>query len=251
MDRPRLEYVGFGAMRSGRNEACDALYFPLPYGEDVGQGRVTFEDLDAARVCRGEHMPYPGAAPYRRGDWVYEISDSPWLLERHEYEVAHYRTPLLETYRHYLFVFHGEFVEVIAQGIWFDRPDPADPSALPVGHPLRRLDGRAAPEIHTSPTGIVWELRRNPEAVPDLVAGSRLCSQRLYQFNFVFDGQSSESASVWLRTAEGRTTARLDRDWVGTFATLDGVPSAEDFFEVWEAYVAEVAARRREMGKVP
>jgi hypothetical protein len=59
---------------------------------------------------------------------VFTVADSPWLAERHDYEMQRYSTPLLETYLHYVFQFHDEFVEAIAEGIWLDATDPCRPS---------------------------------------------------------------------------------------------------------------------------
>jgi hypothetical protein len=248
VDSPRLIYGRVGPLAGNAHRNPDALYFPLRYPEP-GEGRVTFEGLDSVRVCRGEYMPYEEAGPFARGDWVYEVSDSPWLTERDAYEAGHYETPLIGSYRHFLFTFHDEFVEAIALGIWFDRPDPADPLSTALDHPLARLDGRAPAQSRRSPSGIVWELLRSPKDEDALIEDSKLCSQRLYQFNLVLDGESSESASVWLRTLDGRTTSRLALMWVGEVARRDGLVMAEDFFDAWEDYVAQVAERRRAMGK--
>lgn len=246
---PRLVYVHASPLRPDPDWGCDALYFRLPDRDAALEGRVTFEGLDAVRVCRGEHRPFEPAEQHQQGDWVHEISDSPWLSERHAYEVAHYRTPLIGRYHHYLFTFHDQFVEAIAEGIWLDKPDPLRPRDVPLDHPLAYLDETAAPEPRTSPTGLRWELRRSPKPDSVLMGGSELCSQRLYQFNLVLDAESSESASVWLRTVDGQTTSYLKRSWVGTVASRAGLAQPEDFFDVWEQHVAEVAHRRRVMGK--
>lgn len=248
---PRLVYGHVSPLAAADDDDrdCDAVYFPLPHNAGPGEGRVTFEGLDAVRACPGEYVPYELAVPFTRGDWVYEISDSSWLSERHAYESRHYDTPLIGTHRHYLFVFHDEYVEAIAQGIWFDEPDAADPRSLPRDHPLARLDGLVSAEPRTSPSGIAWELRRSPKSREAVLQDSELCSQRLYQFNLVLDGRSRESASVWLRTIDGHATSLLKRDWVGGVASVDGIAEPEDFFDAWERYVADVAGRRRAMGK--
>lgn len=62
------------------------------------------------------------------------------LEERHSYEMRYYATPLLDTHRHYLFRFHDEFVEAIAEGIWLDQADRSDPFASPISHPLAFFD---------------------------------------------------------------------------------------------------------------
>jgi hypothetical protein len=133
---PRLVYGGLDLFSAdGRDQAYTAVYFEV--AASGGLGRVTFEGLDAIRASRGEHLPFDNDhARFRHGDWVYTVDRSPWLRERHDYETRHYATPLLETHRHYLFVFHDEFVEAIAAGIWLDLADRA--------RPIRRADSQAA-----------------------------------------------------------------------------------------------------------
>jgi hypothetical protein len=37
----------------------------------------------------------------------------------------------MNTHQHYTFAFHDEFIEAIAEGIWFDVTDPARPLPSP------------------------------------------------------------------------------------------------------------------------
>jgi len=245
---PRLVYGELPLSSRDGDRPPTALYYERAQGEGGGLGRVTFEELDAVRAARGERPPYD----LRRetaGEWVFSMGDSPWLRERHEYETRHYDTPLLDAYQHYVFLFHDQFVEAIAQGIWFDTPDPSAPMAPPAGHPLDALPDTLPAETHRSPSGIEWELRRSPDPAADLLRWSELCSQHLYQFNLVLDGRSSPAASVWLRSVHGVSRCRMTRPWAGEMARRDGLVQPEDFFEPWEGYVGEVAARRRQMGR--
>jgi hypothetical protein len=172
--------------------------------------------------------------PRQAANWVFTVDESPWLAERHHYEVARYSTPLLDTHQHYTFAFHDEFVEAIAGGIWFDVADSARPFARPDQHPLARLDPGTDRERFRSPSGIEWALRRAARGDADLVRDSRLCSQRIYQINLLLDGHSSEGASIWLRTRNGRTVSRLVRPWPGG-----------------EVAQREGIAKRRAVGDVP
>jgi hypothetical protein len=101
-----------------------AVYFeihdPPENGEPGELGRLTFERLEAIKVTGGEYLPYERP---ENGAWVYDIDDSPWLAEHHEYILRHYGRSLLEAHRHYVFVFHDEFIEAIAEGIRLDRVD--------------------------------------------------------------------------------------------------------------------------------
>jgi hypothetical protein len=244
---PRLAYGGLN-LASEADDGYTAIYFTVAGGGSLG--RVTFEGLDAVRAARGETLPYDIAPPRTAGDWVFTVDESPWLAERHHYEMQRYSTPLLETHQHYVFQFHDEFAEAIAEGIWLDIADPARPHARPARHPLAELDPGLPCERFRSAPGIEWELRRAPGPEAQLASDSRLCSQRLYQLNVVLDGRSREGASIWLRTRNGRTISRFSRPWPGgELAWHEGIAQPGDFSGPWEAYLASVAERRREMGR--
>jgi hypothetical protein len=243
---PRLVYGSLGlASASGRDEAYPAVYFEISGGS---LGRITFEGLDAVKAARGELLPYGTASPRIPGDWVFTVAESPWLAERHRYEMQLYSTPLLETHLHYVFQFHDEFVEAIARGIWLDTADPSRPFDRPTQHPLAPLPDSLPGERHLSPSGIEWELRRSPITDSELANRSHLCSQRVWQLNLILDGRSSEGASIWLRTRNGRTTSRLIRPWPpGELGSHEGPAQPHDFTEAWEECLAAIAKRRRAM----
>jgi hypothetical protein len=210
---------------------------------------MTFEGLDAIRAARGEHLPYPLPDRYRHGDWVFVVDGSPWLRERHRYETDHYATPLLDTHRHYLLMFHDEFVEAIAEGIWLDRADRDAPFAPSAAHPLRPFGPELPAERFTSAAGLEWELRRSARPAADLIRDSRYCWQRVFQLNLLLDGASHESATIWLRTVGGVLLSRMTRPWVGEIARLEGFAQPSDFSHQWESHLEAVAQRRRQMGK--
>src|ERR1039457_5665129 len=213
-----------------------------PAGPPGGRG--------AGGAARGGPLPSVINPPRTRDDWVFTVDDSPWLAERHHYEMQRYSTPLAETHQHYVFQFHDEFAEAIAEGIWLDIADPARPYARPARHPLAELDPGLPRDRFRSASGIEWELRHAAGSDAELISDSRLCSQRLYQLDLILDGRSREGASIWLRTRNGRTVSQFARPWPGgELARHEGVARPEDFEDPWEAYLASVAQRRREMGR--
>jgi hypothetical protein len=243
---PRLAYGTMPIRPMDDEYPLDALLFPM---DDNTIGRVTFEGLDAIRAARGELLPYEREdVPYTRGEWVYLIEGSAWLEERHRYELGHYETPLLDRYDHYLFSFHDEFVEAIALGIWFDKPEPSGLLSRPAEHPLLHLPEATIEERSTS-FGIDWEMRVNPRETRELVEDSHLCSQRLLQYNLVLDGTSREHASVWLRTRRGRTSSAFVTGFFGNERVeSEGSADRTTFADRWLTCVEAVANRRREMG---
>lgn len=98
--------------------------------EDEQYGRITFQNLDAIKMCRGEMPPYEDEEEFEMGTWVYKVENSLWLQERYTYEKKHYENnyewgnsveEMLTDYSHYFFRFHDEFVEAIAKGFWYEK----------------------------------------------------------------------------------------------------------------------------------
>ncbi len=94
----------------------------LDSGSPGDLGRLTFERLNAIKVTSGESLPYE-REPCKTGGWAYVMSESPWLAERHQYVLHYYGRSLRDTYQHYVFVFHDEFIEAIGEGMRLDRVD--------------------------------------------------------------------------------------------------------------------------------
>jgi hypothetical protein len=226
---PRLVYGSLDvASGAGRDESYTAVYFEIAGSGSLG--RITFEGLDAVKAARGELLPYDTAGSRTAGDWVFTVGESPWLAERHYYETKLYSTPLWKTCQHYVFQFHDEFVEAIAEGSWLGVADRSRPFGRPAQHPLDQLPSSLPCERFLSPLGIEWELRRSPRADSELIDGSHLCSQRVCQFNLILDGRTNEGASIWLRSRNELTTSRLVRPWpAGELARLDGLAQPSDF----------------------
>lgn len=209
-------------------------------------GRITFEGFDAIRCSRGEYAPY---GPEQPESWVYEVLDSQWLSERHEYESSHYDTPLLDDYHHYLFCFHDEFVEAIAKGIWIESIGQDMNVGISANHPLKPLPVDLPAQSFVS-HGLQCEVRQNPLPLEQIVEASKLCSQKLFQFYLILGGQRSESYAALLRTVNGKSETRFQAGWpFPNRGTTEGIAKVEDLMPAWEAYVQKVAQRRKEMGK--
>lgn len=227
--------------------------------DDGGWGRVTFEKLDAIRVCRGEYEPYESS--WEAGDpryWISTVSRSPWLRERYEYEKRHYGDAygfggdvdeMLRDFSHYIFRFHDQFVEVLSAGIWFE----ADTKCIGEREPDAHHPSRDLPESAVSGRfkahGITWQVRENPRPMDDLLRDAAFGSQKLMQFAAELDGSSSVSWTLSLRVREGRRTASLSSYFGKVEQSYDDVPSLSDLQPRIEAWLCEVQRRREEMGK--
>lgn len=241
----RLVSGGLGVV--GGSEASSAvdsaLFFEI--AESKALGRVTFEGLDSIRASRGEVLPYEFGSDF--SSWVYIVQDSRWLAERHAYEWTHYETPMLTSYQHYVFVFHDDFVEALAAGIWIDEP-PSDPLQPGPDHPLAGLADSLTYEVGST-AGLQWELARTNRREANLLQDAQLCSQPLFSFALVLDGTRSAPATAWLRVRDGVATSVLAHAWSTNLASLRGVAAPRDFLSEWELYCGQVADRRRAMRK--
>ena len=125
-------------------DTLTGIYFAT---EDEQFGRITFENLDALKVCRGEDLPFTDN--WEEGQditWIYEVKNSKWLQERFQYEKDKYGSSyefggnvneMLTDFKHYTFQFHDQFIEVIARGFWFEKDETSlFGKELQVGHPF-------------------------------------------------------------------------------------------------------------------
>ena len=219
--------------------------------------RIVFENLDSIRVSRGEHAPFPyDVEPEDWSHWVSVVIDSPWLLERYDYEKRHYGSAyefggdvdeMLHEFDHYIFSFHDQFVEALARGIWIDRVDDWSDEPHPK-HPLYGLEKIANIE-RRSAHGIDYEIWTNPKPIDDLIRDAELCSQTLMEFGAEFEGKVTPSWAVTLRARAGKLRSSLRRNFGSVEQTYDGPVVPEVVVPRIEKWLKEVRKRRREMGR--
>jgi hypothetical protein len=243
VDRPIVTY-GHGPT---------SLHFTL---DDSSWGRVTFEKLDAIRVCRGENHPYKTAKEDSgKYSWVSRVENSSWLQERYSYELTNYGScyefggnvdEMLSDFSHFVFHFHDQFVEAICAGIWFEQS-----SHLSIGekitqdHPfsdLSELDIAQRYQAH----GITYQLRKASKPLERLCEDARLCSQKFMQVAAELDGSASVSLTVTLRQATDGTIRSYLKSRLGKVELeYKGVLTFDQVKPYVEAWLAEVAARRK------
>ena len=226
--------------------------------DDDQFGRLTFENFDSIRVCRGEFMPYEDSwdldSPYY---WVREIENSLWLKERYEYEAKHYGdayewggdvNEMLTQFKHYLFSFHDEYVEVLAKGVWYEKDEECLQGKPPQdNHPLNSLpeDKFERFEAH----GLSCQIRVNSEEIETLKKNTKFCSQKLMQFALELEGSASVNHTLKLVQRDNKVVSTLNSYFGKEELTFEGVASFDDVKPYIENYMKEVAERRRQMGK--
>ncbi len=221
-------------------------------------GRVTFEGLDALKVCRGENCPYENdwkkGSPYR---WVSKVENSLWLTERHAYESKYYKhayefggdvDEMLSDYSHYLFSFHDEFVEAISSGVWFEESEtPFTERELTEGHPFLPLPMESMEFIKAHE--IKCQVRLTQLSDSQLIENANYCSQPIMEFAPELDGSASVSMCLRLRKRNGKVCSILDKSFGGETAVFDGIAKLEDVKPHIESWLCGIRERRREMGK--
>ena len=224
---------------------------------DKAWWRIVFDNLDSIRVSRGEDAPLPyDEEPTKVSQWVSVVIDSPWLMERYDYEKRNYGNAyefggnvdeMLHDFDHYVFSFHDQYVEALARGIWFDRVDDWTDGPHPA-HPLFGLEKIANVE-RRSAHGIDYQIWTNPKPMEKLIRDAELCAQPLMEFGAEFDGKVKPSWAVTLRARDGKLTSSLRRSFGGVEQTWNGPVIPEVVVPRIEQWLAEVSQRRKEMGK--
>lgn len=225
--------------------------------DDDEHGRITFENLDAVKICRGEILPYPfDSNAYERGVWIYQIENSKWQNERFAYEKKHYGNAyefggnvndMQTDFKHYLFKFHDEFIEVIARGFWFEQSDTClFKKELQKGHPFLPLPLENIQTIKTHT--LTSQIRSNPLPKEELKHNAQFCSQTIFEFALELEGKASINHTVLLSYKDEKLISTL-RDYFGkAIACFEGVATLEQVTPYIEKYMGEVYERRKAMG---
>jgi len=231
------------------------IYFQT---EDDLFGRITFYNLDALKVCRGEVIPYEcDWGVHAPGTWIFKVNNSKWLKERFEYEHENYGSAyewggdvseMLTDFSHYLFSFHDQFIEVVAKGFWFEKDSKSlFGKELQDGHPFLPLP--EAPEKKILAYNLTCQVRVNTNHTSDIIANSAYCPQKLFEFALELDGRTSVNNTVIITSHQGKVVSRL-RGYLGDLiAEFNGVATLEEVKPHVEKYMSEIYERRKAMGK--
>lgn len=236
-------------------DGITGIYFQT---SDDQFGRITFDTLDAIKICRGENLPFED--DWETGQevtWVYKVENSNWLRERFTYENENYGSSyefggdvyeMLTDFSHYVFRFHDQFVEVIARGFWFEKnTDSLFKSELTNGHPFLPL-----PEINIKIfeiAGIKCKAIFNPVDTDKLIQDTKYCPQKLIEFSLEFERKYSVSQTLIIMQRSGRLVSEL-RQFIGRPEfRKEGVATFEEVKPVVDKFIKEVAERRKQMRK--
>ena len=198
-------------------------------------------------------MPYEFDYRERERDvWVFRIENSKWLQERFDYENKHYShayefggdvNEMLIDFKHYLFEFHDQFVEIIARGFWFEKFDESlFKKELTVGHPRLPLPMENI-ELMTV-FGVTCQIRKNPKSKEEIVHDAQFHQQKLFEFALEFKNEANVVRSVLVLRRNDKVISVF-----GTRAVeFDGIVTLEQIKPMMETYMEEVASYRKERG---
>ncbi|WP_313385775.1 hypothetical protein [Chishuiella sp.] len=232
------------------NEELTGIYFET---EDEQYGRITFEKLDALKICRGENLPYISHSDEEQEyPWVYKVENSKWLKERFDYENKNYgssyefggnASEMLADFSHYLFQFHDQFVEVIARGFWFEK-DKTNlfKKKLQEEHPLLNLNENNLEKF--TAYNLTCQIRRNLKPINQLVSDAKFCSQKLLQFAIELDGNTFIDNSLILSYKKEKLVSTLTGYFGKQIVEFCGIAKFDDVKPYIENYMFEVYERR-------
>lgn len=237
------------------SDELTGIYFET---EDEEYGRITFENLDALKICRGENLPYTDDFKHdQQYTWVYKIENSNWLKERFLYENENYGSSyelggnvkeMLTDFSHYVFKFHDQFVEVIARGFWFEQ-DKTNlfKRKLQLGHPFLNLPESTTEKFVSH--NLTCLIRKNVTPQDELVANAKFCSQKLFEFALELEGTASVDNSLILSYRNGKLISSLRGYFGKEIVEFEGVAELSNVKPYIEKYIGEVYKRRKAMRK--
>lgn len=233
------------------DDELTGIYFET---EDEEYGRITFYNLDSIRICRGEYLPCNDDwTEDKEWCWVYEVQHSSWQIERYTYEKKHYGKAyefggnvedMITEFKHYIFRFHDQFVEVIARGFWWEQDkESLINRPLLKGHPFKDLPQESATFYDAH--GYKSQVRTNPIALKKLIEQAIYCPQKLYQFAMLITSNSNVDHTVSITNTNGKIKASLSGFFGRKEIIFDKVPSLEEVLPYIDKYMFEVAGRRK------
>ncbi|MHC8948001.1 hypothetical protein [Sphingobacterium hungaricum] len=237
------------------SDELTGIYFQT---EDDKYGRITFENLDALKICRGENLPF--SDNWEEGQkytWIYKIENSKWLKERFDYENKNYGIlyefggnvkDMLTDFSHYVFKFHDQFVEVIARGFWFEQDETSlFKRELQLGHPFLNLPDDNIEKFVSY--NLTCQVRTNSTPQDKLVSDAKFCSQKLIEFALELDGVAAVDNSLILSYRNGKLISSLRGYFGQQIVEFEGIAKFDDLKPYIETYMREVYERRKAMGK--
>jgi len=236
-------------------EGFTGIYFQT---EDEQYGRITFENLDAMKICRGENLPYSNN--WEEGQpfpWIYRVGDSDWQKERYKYEKENYGSSyefggdvdeMRTDFSHYVFKFHDQFVEAIARGFWYEQDEVSlFKRELQDGHPFLNLPDSNVEKLVAH--SITCQIRKSPKTKEELISNAKFCSQKLIDFALELEGKPSVDNSLILSYRNGKLISSLRGYFGKEVVRFDGIVIFDDVKPYIEQYMKDVSERRKAKGK--
>lgn len=210
--------------------------------EDEKFGRITIQNMDAIKICRGEMPPYHDPTEmkdYIIGTWVYKVENSNWLQDRYQYEKKYYGesyewgnsvAEMLTDYTHYFFRFHDEFVEVIAKGFWFEKGDSSFVGKpLPEGHPFLSIDNVKADE--TTVADKKYFFKYNPLATDILANHVQFCQQKIIEVWLSLPYDDFLEGSLRIKHLDGKIISFYQPTFGKSSFIKEGIATIEELKE--------------------
>lgn len=219
--------------------------------------RFTFEKLDAIKISRGEVLPYPVHEKKTRAwPFIYEIMNSQWLYERYLYEKKYYEgsyefngdvEEMKNDFKHLMFFFEQNIIEVICRGFWFEQSQiPFLRQQLNEDHPFSELAKEDT--IRLQHAGLTGQIRQNPLPVNQLIDQAQYCSQKLYAFGVEINGKASMNHHVLLMRNHKGLFSSLRGHFGAEIKRFESVVALEHLEPYLKNHMEEVAERRRKKG---
>jgi len=228
------DYVMSPTVIYGENFTC--INFET---QDEKFGRITFENMDAIKISRGEMPAYHDPTEiddYMVGTWVYSVENSKWLQERYQYEKKYYENSyewgnsveeMLTDFKHFYYRFHDEFVEVIAKGFWFEKADePFIGKAISANHPKQMFETEYQEEINID--GKKYKFKLNSQDRETLTKNAQFYSQKLIEVWQEFSNDHFLFGSLRIKNNNGEVVSYFQPTFGKNEVIQKGVSTVED-----------------------
>lgn len=207
--------------------------------QDEEFGRITLQNMDAIKICRGELPPYNDPTEvddFVIGTWVYKVENSNWLQERYQYEKEHYEQSyewgnsvdeMLTDYSHYFFRFHDEFVEVIAKGFWYEQAEESFVGKpLTKNHPFLAIENGFTDQLTVGDK--TFYFKYNLLSVATLEKQVQFCQQKLIEIWLSLPKDDFMEGSLRIKKSNNKTISYYQPTFGKAVFLKEGIATIED-----------------------
>ena len=155
---------------------------------------------------------------------------------------------MLSDFKHYVFKFHDEFIEVLAKGFWFEKSEKSlKNKPLQETHPYLPLNRNIKEEFNYE--GVNYIVIKTQIDTKTLSENAFYYEQKLVEIHLELDQKYSLYKTLYLQRRSNKLISTLNSSFAKEKVIREGIATFEEIKELIEESIREIIQRRKNMNK--